>query len=116
MPNQEQERLKRLRERQLTDRDPRVKQRQFHRESSLKEKRSKKPFSFSEAWADLPHVVKIPFYGLLLGIVVIVALPYFWDSQWTLLAGVGATVVFLLFGVITGNAMDLRDDIKDNLK
>jgi hypothetical protein len=116
MPSQEQERLKRLRDRQLKDRDPLVKQRQFHRESSLKEERARKPFSLSQAWADFPHVVKVPFYGLLLGVLVIVLLPYVWDSEWTLLAGAGATIVFIIFGVITGNALDLRDDIKDNLK
>jgi hypothetical protein len=116
MPDQEQERLKRLRERQLQDRDPLVKQRQFHHESVIKEKRSKKPFSFSKAWADMPHVAKVPIYGLLLGILVIVLLPYVWDSQWTFLTSAGMTVVFIIFGMIVGNALDLRDDIKDHLK
>lgn len=116
MPNPEQERLKRLRDRQLQDRDPLVKGRQFHRESVIKEKRSKKPFSFSGAWADIPHIAKVPFYGLLMGILVIIALPYFWDSQWTFLAGAGVTLLFILFGAVVGNALDLRDNIKDNLK
>ena len=116
MPDQEQERLKRLRDRQLQERDPLVKQRQFHHESVIKEERSKQPFSLSKAWADIPHVAKVPFYGLLLGILVIVALPYFWDSQWTFLAGAGATLILILFGVIVGNPLDLRDNIKDNLR
>jgi len=40
----ELERLKRLRERQLTDRDPLVKQRQFQRSSAQREKKLKKPY------------------------------------------------------------------------
>ena len=116
MSDQERERLKRLRERQLIERDPLVKQRQFQRENSVKERRAKKPFSLSKGWADIPYVVKLPFYGLLLGIAVMFILPYFWDSPWTLLTSLGATVLFLLFGVITGSALDLRENIKDNLK
>ncbi len=116
MPKQEQERLKRLRERQLADRDPLVKQRQFHRESSLKEKRARKPFSFSQAWADFPHIVKVPFYGLLLGILVIIILPNLWDSKWAIIASAAVTLIFIIFGMVVGSALDLRDNIKDNLK
>jgi hypothetical protein len=93
-----------------------VKQRQFYRQSAVKEKRSKKPFSLAQAYADLPHIVKAPFYGLLLGILVIILLPYFWESPWTPYVSAGATVIFILFGVVTGSALDLRENIKDNLK
>lgn len=116
MSDQEQERLKRLRNRQLADRDPLVKQRDFQHSSSLREKRARKPFSFSKAWADIPHVIKFPFYGLLLGVITVIVLPYVWNSKWTLVASIGVTVIFIIFGVIIGNALDLRDDIKDNLK
>ena len=116
MSKQEQERLKRLRERQLSERDPLIKQREFQRMGAVKEKRAKKPFSLSKAWGDIPHVVKYPFYGLLFGIALIIVLPYFWNSQWTFLVGMGVTVVIMIFGVITGNSLDLRDEIKDNLK
>ncbi len=103
MADREQERLKRLRNRQLTERDPLVKQRKFQHSSSIKEKRARKPFSLLKAWADIPHVIKFPFYGLLLGVI-------------TLLASVGVTVVLMIFGIVIGNAFDLRDDIQDNLK
>ena len=116
MSKQEQERLKRLRERQLADRDPLIKQREFQRMGAVKEKRAKQPFSLSRAWRDIPHVVKLPLYGLIFGIALIIVLPYLWDSPWTFLVGAGLTVVIMIFGVITGNAIDLRDDIKDNLK
>ena len=46
--HQEQERLKRLRERQLSDRDPLVKQIQFQRATAQREKRFKKPYSLGK--------------------------------------------------------------------
>jgi Flp pilus assembly protein TadB len=116
MPNQEDERLRRLRDRQLADRDPLVKQRQFQRDSSAREIRARTPFSLTRAWGDLPHIVKVPFYGLLLGVVVILVLPILWISTWALLAGAAVTVVFMAFGAIVGSAMDLRDDIRNGLK
>ena len=116
MPEQENERLKRLRERQLADRDPLVKQQKFQRDTSVKERRMRKPFVLSKAWKDLPHVVRAPFYGLLLGILVIFALPYLWPSPYAILAGAGITLLFMIFGVVMGNSLDLRDDIKNNLK
>ncbi len=116
MSNQEQERLKRLREKQLQARDPLVKQRQFQHSSSAKEKRMRKPFSMSKAWKDIPHIVKAPFYGLILGVIVIFVLPIFWNSPYTIWAGAGATALFMIFGAIMGNSLDLRDEIKDHIK
>ena len=116
MPESESERLKRLRQKQLTDRDPLVKQRQFQRSSVVKERRMRKPFSLKKAWSDLPHIIRTPFYGLILGVLVIVILPNFWKSPAAILTGVGATVLFILFGVVFGNSLDLRDNIRDHIK
>lgn len=116
MPDSESERLKRLRQKQLTDRDPLVKQRQFQRSSVVKEKRMKKPFSLKKAWSDIPHSIRSPFIGLIIGVLVIVILPNIWKSPYAILAGAGATLLFIIFGFIMGNSLDLRDDIKDHLK
>ena len=116
MSDPESERLRRLRERQLADRDPLVKQRQFQHGSSVKEKRMQKPFSFAKAWADFPHVVRSPIYALIAGILVIIVLPILWESPHAILVGAGITLILLVFGVVTGHALDLRDNIKNNLK
>lgn len=116
MSDQEQERLKRLRDRQISARDPLVKERKFQRDIAVKTKRMRKPFSFAKAWSDIPHIFKVPFYGLLLGIVVIFVLPMLWDSPYAILAGAGATLLFIIFGMVLGNSLDLRDNIRDNLK
>jgi hypothetical protein len=116
MPDSEAERLKRLRQKQLADRDPLIKQRQFQRNSLIKEKRMQKPFSFKAAWSDIPHSIKSPLYGLMIGIIVIVILPNIWKSPYAILAGAGATILFIIFGFIMGNSLDLRDDIRKHIK
>lgn len=116
MPDQEAERLKRLREKQLTDRDPLTKQRTFQHTSSVKEKRMRKPFSFSKAWSDIPHVIKYPFYALIIGVLIILILPTFWISPYTFMTSLAVTAILIIFGLILGNSIDLRDEIKDNLK
>jgi hypothetical protein len=115
MPESESERLKRLRQRQLADRDPLVKQRQFERNSVAKEKRMQKPFSFKKAWSDIPHSIKVPLYGLIVGVIVIFVLPNFWKSPYAIFAGVGITLVLIILGFITGNSLDLRDDIRKHV-
>jgi hypothetical protein len=116
MSTDEQERLKRLRDKQLTARDPLVKQRHFQQSSSIKEKRMSKPFSFIKAWADIPNVIKMPFYGLLIGTAIIFILPGIWISKWAFITTAGLTLALIIFGVIIGNALDLRDEIKDHIK
>jgi len=116
MPDSESERLKRLREKQLTARDPLVKQQQFQRSSVVKEKRMRKPFSLKKAWDDIPHVIKSPFYGLIIGVLVTVILPNIWSSPYATLTGTGVTILFIIFGIIVGNTLDLRDNIRDQIK
>ena len=116
MPDNEQERLKRLRDRQIADRDPLVKQRRHQQAYSAKARRMRKSFKLSEAWSDIPHVVRTPLYGLILGVAITFILPIVWDSPFAFWAGALATVLLLVFGLILGNSLDLRDQIKDNLK
>lgn len=116
MPDQEQERLRRLRERQIADRDPLVKQRKLQQNYSVKSRRMRKPFKFTGAWKDIPHVIRTPFYGLILGLAVIFILPEVWDSPLAFWVAVFATLIFVVFGLVLGNSLDLRDNIKDNLR
>lgn len=116
MSRDEQEKLKQLRDKQLTARDPLVKQRQFQHSSSVKEKRMRKPFSFKKAWADIPHIIKMSFYGLILGVVVMFILTNLWISKWAGIVSGGLTLAFIIFGVIIGNSLDIRDSIRDHIK
>ena len=113
----EQERLKRLRERQLTDRDPLVKQKQFQRSSAQKERKAlSKRMSLAEEWRTIPHVYRSPLIGLLVGVAVTIILPMVWNSSWAFWVGVIVTVALIMFGVITGQALDVREKLKDSIK
>lgn len=114
--DQELERLRRLRDRQLADRDPLVKQRQFQRMSAQRERKYRKPYSIGKMWKDIPHAWKGFFYGAVLGTLVLLVLPIFWVSPWAIPCSAAAIVVFALFGVILGRAIDTRDNIKDLMR
>ncbi len=115
--NNEQERLKRLRERQLADRDPLVKQRQFQRTTTQKERAARgKKLTFGEMWGTIPNLYRSPFYGFLLGVLAMILLPVFWESPWAFWVALGATIFFVLFGAMAGRALDIRDDLRDATK
>lgn len=116
MPNSEQERLKRLRDSQIAARDPLVKQRKTQQTYSAKARRMRKSFKFSEAWADIPHIIRMPIYGLILGMAITFILPIFWNSPFAFWVGLLTAALLIVFGLIVGNALDIRDRIKDNLK
>jgi hypothetical protein len=117
MANNEQERVKRLRERQLTDRDPLVKQRQIQHTTAQKERKARgKRYTLGEAWRTIPHVYRSPFIGLLLGVVAMFVIPAVWDSPWSFWIAVGATVFFVFLGIFTGSAQDTRDNLRDSIK
>jgi len=111
--DQELERLKRLRERQLSDRDPLVKQRQFQRSSAQREQKNRKPYSLGKMWGDIPHAWKGFFYGLVLGTLVLLVVPLLWLSPWAVPCSAATIVVFAIVGVIIGRAIDTRENIKD---
>ena len=112
MPDQEQERLQRLRDRQLADRNPNAKQQKFSQMSAQRERKRDKSYSLSRAWGDIPHIWKGAFYGLLAGLLIMLVLPYFWLSSLTFLVSILATIVTIIFGTIVGNAIDTREEIK----
>jgi hypothetical protein len=115
--NNEQERLRRLRDRQLAARDPQVKQRQIQRNVTRKERQARgRHESLRELWETLPQTVRCPLIGFVVGVAVIFILPYVWDSKFAIWAGVIATVLFAVFGAILGHSLDLRDDLRDFMK
>ncbi len=114
-PSQEEERLRRLRERQLSDRDPLVKQRKVQRTTSVRTKKAMRSFSFKESLSAIPKVWYGAFIGLMLGLVVVFVLPLLWASPFALLVGILVAMIFTIFGVVVGNALDLRENIKKDM-
>jgi len=113
---QEQEHLRRLRERQLADRDPLVKQHQFQRMSANREKKIRKPYSLGRMWRDIPYVWKGLFCGIGLGTLALIVVPLFWISHWAIHCSAVSIVVFAIFGALLGRAIDSREEIKDLIR
>ncbi len=112
-PENEQERLRRLRDQQLAARDPLVKQKQFQRTTIRKERilRNRK-VSFAERWDIIPHVVRNSIYAVLLGVAALFILPLFWNPPNLTWYIAGGTVILIVLGVVVGQAQDSRDEIK----
>ena len=110
----ELERLKRLRDRQLNDRDPQVKQKQIQRVITKRERRAQsKRVTLGEAWREVPHVYRSPLIGLVIGTIITFVLPEIWHSPWAVWVGLIAIVLLALLGIPIGQALDLRDDLRD---
>ena len=84
--------------------------------SAQREKRYKKPYTLGKMWRDIPHAWKGFFYGAVLGTAVLLVLPMFWFSPWAIPCSAGAIVLFAMFGVVLGRAIDSRENIKDLMR
>jgi hypothetical protein len=111
----EQERLMRLRERQLSVRDPQEKQRKFNQMASERERNRDDSESLGEMWATIPSVWKWGLFGLVVGLLLIAILPRYWVSPWATPVSIIAAIALLAVSIIIGRAIDLRDAIKKQL-
>jgi len=109
----EVERLRRLRDRQISLRDPGVKQERVQRQVAHKRRANREPFQLSRIFSEVPKVITWTIAGLLLGIGIVIVLPYFVHAEWVNLASIGATVVLMFFGAAFGQAVDARDRLRD---
>ena len=113
----EQERLKRLRERQLSARDPHVKQRQREQIYVQRAKKSAgRKMTAGEMWTAIPHTIKWPLYGLVVGLVVFFSLPFFWNSNWALIVSLGIVFFLVMIGFLIGRGIQTREDLKDLIR
>jgi hypothetical protein len=116
MPNNldpEQERLIRLRERQLSTRDPGVKKKKFSGIMTERERRTKNTISIGRVWSVIPHVWRWAFYGLILGLLTMAVLPTLWVSENSFLFSILAAVIWVVLGIMIGSAIDYRDRLRD---
>jgi hypothetical protein len=110
----EQERLKRLRDRQLGDRDPQVKQKKIQRTITHRQRQAlKKRETIGEIWQMVPHKIRSPLIGFVVGVLIVLFLPSVWHSPWAVWVGVFVTLLLVVFGAIVGDALDVRDDLRD---
>jgi len=111
----EQERLMRLRERQLSVRDPQEKSRTFNRKAAERERKRDVSESLGEMWGTIPAIWRGGLIGLLIGGVLALLLQRYWISPLAMPVGILLAIVIATVGVLIGQAVDLRDNIKKQL-
>ena len=109
----EQERLIRLRERQLSTRDPGIKKKKFTNMISEKERRTKNSLSIGRVWNAIPHIWRGAFYGLVLGLITMAVLPTLWISDKAWIVAIVSSTILVILGVLIGSALDYRDNLRD---
>ena len=114
--SQEQERLKRLREQQLRARDPHVKQRQHQKMTAERERKRDTSYTLGDLWQDIPLVVRYAVGGFLLGLLVSLILSSLWDSPWLKIVSIAIVIALTVFSGIVGNAIAVREKVKDLMR
>jgi hypothetical protein len=120
--NDELERLKRLRERQIQARDPKAKDRKVQaRVTTRRRKLEKKNVSFQtmmrDVLGDMPYKLWGALIGVVLGTVIAIVLALFLeDIVMVTVIGLAATVVLAMVGVILGHSFDWRAEVEDEFK
>ena len=114
MSNQnEQERLRRIRDRQIQLRDPKIKDGKLQKGVAKKHRDSVESFSITRIWTDLPKIIRGTVIGMLVGLAILLVLPYIFEGSWVDLVGIAAVVILAILGMIFGQALDARDRLKD---
>jgi VIT1/CCC1 family predicted Fe2+/Mn2+ transporter len=114
MSNQDDlERIRKIRDRQLGLRDHSVETKRVQHEISKKRRRSVEKFSFGGIFKDIPKMIIGTLIGMVLGILVFLILPYLTDAAWVDIAGVIITIFGAVFGFFYGRAMDAKDALSD---
>lgn len=108
----EQEQLKRLRERQLAARDPLVKTRKRQQQNAERERNLDRSVTLKQAWQDIARIWRSVVWALLIAGVSTGVLSSAFDTFWSILGGLFIGLIFLLFAALIGNALDTRDEIK----
>ncbi|MBW8011802.1 MAG: hypothetical protein FVQ83_11280 [Chloroflexi bacterium] len=110
----EQERIQRIRSEQIKARDPLEKDRRVSRKVTARRRVKRKNEKFiMDSIKDVPYVFRGGIIGLILGFVVILILPYFFEENWVFLVSLVVTIILVVIGTIFGASLDWRDDIRD---
>ena len=113
----EQERLRRIAQRQIEARDPTKKQRKMHGEisSRSKQKRASENFIKDSAKA-VPYSIKAMLAGALVGLILVIVVPLFWEHELASAVGVLSIPVLMVIGFMLGASFDWRDKMRDYMR
>jgi uncharacterized membrane protein len=109
----EVERYRKIRDRQLNLRDHTVEQKRVQHEIAKKRRRNVEKFSLVRIFTDIPKMITGTLIGMLIGLLIFLILPYLSDESWVDIAGIVITVFGAIFGFFYGRAMDAKDALSD---
>jgi hypothetical protein len=110
------DRLKRIRDQQLSARDPGKKQRKLQQTITHKYRRRARSFSFGQLWAEVPNRWKGTLIGSVFGVIAVIVLPLVMDPSLATVAGFAVLGFLVLMGFLIGRARDAQDDLTDLLR
>lgn len=110
--NDEVERLKRIRDRQLADRDPSGKRSGYTRTYS-RQRSARQPLTLKSAINTFSNKLKGLIVGVLAGILAWIVLSLLVTAPWVDWAGLAAILLLAVAGVIVGASFDWRDDLRN---
>jgi hypothetical protein len=114
MSNQDEiERLRRLREKQLKARDPLAKQRKIDRQVAARRRKKQKSFSVGGMIRDMPYKWRGAIIGAVIGMGISIILTMVLTSKWTDIIGLLIVVFLTIIGLMFGQAFDAREELKD---
>lgn len=108
----ESERLKKLRESQLADRDPLVKIRKGQQSNAERERKIDRSVSLLQAWRDIPRIWRAVVWAFLIAGAGLAILPNYLDMATSLFGAIAIALVYLIIAIIIGNALDARDELR----
>ena len=111
--NDEVERLKRIRDRQVGLRDPQTEQQRLQRGIASRRRKSVKEYSSRQVVREIPYKARGAVIGAFIGILILAFVPLIVDSPWTDVLGILSIVMLAIFGFFMGRALDARDRLKE---
>jgi len=114
-PSDDSERFRHLRDQQLRARDPLKKQRKLDQTIARKHRESQHAFSLLEMWLDIPHKWRDTAYGALIGLGILLLVPFLLKGLWGTCLGAGAFPMCIVLGYLIGRYEDTKDEIRNLL-
>ena len=109
----EVERIRRIRDRQIQLRDPQIKQNKLQKKIYTRRRSRIEAFDITRIFTELPKVITGTLLGMLIGLLVMVILPYLVKTDWVNYLSLGILVFTTFMGTAFGRAIDARDNLRD---
>lgn len=110
----DRERLRRLRDRQLADRDPGATRKEFQRRSLERDRRSFRPLTWKDTLAGFSPTGKAVFLAIVLGLMSTLLITSLWKSPWAWGGSIILDLFILVASLSIGQAIDSRNKMKDH--